>query len=300
MTLILYVAMVLIWGSTWFAITFQLNGTAEEVSVAVRFILASLVLFAIGKLRGRDLRLSKNVLPMVAVQGALMFCANYFLVYYGTNYITSGLMAILFTLLIPANLLNEYLFFRKPASRRVMLAGVLGVVGIALIFWPELSRTEISRETVWGILLGVGAVYFASLGNMAAVINTGKKLPVTAVNAYGMLFGGVLSYIIAALLGRPLGVVFDTSYGWSMLYLSVMGSAVAFTCYLLLLERIGSARAAYGTVVLPIVALIISTFVENFQWTPIALVGVAIALGGNALALTRQRPPAPSPAMKSS
>ena len=190
MTLLLYVTMVLIWGSTWFAITFQLNGTAEEVSVAVRFILASLVLFAIGKLRGRNLRLSREALPMVAVQGALMFCANYFLVYYGTNYITSGLMAILFTLLIPANLLNEYLFFRNPASRRVMLAGAMGVAGIALIFWPELTRTAMSRDTLLGVALGAGAVYFASLGSMAAIVNTGKKLPVTAVNAYGMMFGG--------------------------------------------------------------------------------------------------------------
>lgn len=299
MTLTLYVIMVLIWGSTWYAITFQLNGTAEEVSVAVRFILASIVLFIIGRLRRRDLRLSRAALPMVAVQGALMFCANYFMVYYGTNFIASGLMAILFTLLIPANLLNEYLFFRKPASRRVMLAGVLGLIGIALIFWPELRRTEISRQTVWGILLGIGAVYSASLGNMAALVNTGKKLPVTAVNAYGMLFGGVLSYLIAALLGRPLGIIVDAGYMWSMLYLSVFGSAVAFTCLLLLLERIGSARTAYSSVVLPIVALTISTFVENFTWTPIAVLGVAIALGGNALALTGKPVTAPPrPALK--
>ncbi len=297
MILALYAATVLIWGSTWIAITYQLNGTAEEVSIAFRFTLAAIVLFGIAIVRRRPLTIPRSAIPMVALQGSLMFCANYLLVYHGTNFITSGLMAVIFTLLIPANLLNEFIFFRKRISLRVVTAGVLGVFGVSLLFWPELSRTQISSQTLTGIALGVSAVYCASLGNMAAIVNIERKLPVTAVNAWGMLLGGVMSLALAAAMGRPLIIHWDPGYVWSMLYLSVLGSAVAFTCYLLLIERIGSARAAYSSVLLPIVALIISTFMEGFQWTFMALVGLAIALAGNALALTRKRakPAAPSP-----
>lgn len=298
MTLFLYAATVLIWGSTWFIIKFQLNGTAEEVSVGIRFVLASLVLFGIAAARGRRLGLPRRHWRMVAVQGALMFCLNYLLVYPGTNYISSGLMAVIFTLLIPANLVNEFVFLRTPISGRVAIASVLGVVGVGLLFLPELRGTSLSGDALKGIGLGMGAVYFASLGNIAASINTRHKLPVTAVNAWGMLLGGLLSLIAAAALGRPLTVQWDTGYGVSLVYLAVFGSAVAFTCYLMLIERIGSARAAYSSVLLPIVALLVSTAFEGFTWTATAVLGLAIALCGNVLALTAKKtvpPSAPNP-----
>lgn len=286
----LYAATVLIWGSTWIAITYQLNGTAEEVSVAIRFILAALVLFGIGRLTGRRVWLPRSALPMVAIQGALMFCGNYFLVYYGTNYITSGLMAVIFTVLIPANLINEYLFFRSPVSGQVALAGVLGVAGVALIFWPEVTGAGFAQSSMKGVLLGLGSVYLASLGNMAAVANTRKRLPVLAVNAWGMLFGGVLSFGLALATGRSLHVNLDTGYVATMIYLSVFGSAVAFSCYLVLMDRIGSAKAAYSTVLLPIVALLISTLFEDFHWSLLAVAGLGLAVVGNLLALTARAP----------
>ncbi|MEO1575751.1 MAG: EamA family transporter, partial [Pseudomonadota bacterium] len=221
---------------------------------------------------------------------------NYLLVYPGTNYIPSGLMAVIFTLLIPANLVNERLFLKIPISGRVALAGVLGVAGVALLFWPELQHTDLSGDAAKGIALGVGAVYFASLGNIAATVNTRRKLPVTAVNAWGMLLGGALSLVAAAAMGRSLTVQWETGYVWSLLYLAVFGSAVAFTCYLLLIERIGSSRAAYSSVLLPVVALIISTVFEGFVWTVAGIAGLAIALAGNVLALTaKQTAPTPPP-----
>lgn len=300
MTLLLYAATVLIWGSTWFVIRFQLNGTAEEVSVGVRFILAAVVLFGIAALRGRRLSIPREFWGMVALQGALMFCLNYLLVYPGMQYIPSGLMAVIFSLLIPANLLNERLFLRVPISPRVAVSGILGVAGVALLFWPELKNTDLFGDAAKGIALGIGAVYSASLGNIAATISTRRKLPVTAVNAWGMLLGGALSLVAAAAMGRSLSVQWDAGYAWSLLYLAVFGSAVAFTCYLLLIERIGSSRAAYSSVLLPVVALLISTVFEGFVWTVAGVVGLAIALAGNVLALTAKQakpaPPRPQPA----
>ena len=294
MTLLLYAATVLIWGSTWYIIRFQLNGTAEEVSVGIRFVLASIVLFGIAAVSGRRLTIAREHWFMVGLQGMLMFCLNYLFVYPGTNYITSGLMAVIFTLLIPANLINEYVFLRTPISGRVALAGVLGVVGVGLLFLPELQHTDMSGDALKGIGLGVAAVMFASLGNVAATVNSRHRLPVTAVSAWGMLLGGVMSLIAAAAMGRSLSVQWDTGYIWSLAYLAVFGSAVAFTCYLLLLERIGSARAAYSSVLLPVVALIISTLYEGFVWTTAAFAGLIVALAGNVLALTSKSAPAAS------
>ncbi len=295
MTLLLYVATVLIWGSTWYSIKFQLNGTAEEVSVGIRFVLAAIVLFGLAAVRGRRLTIAREHWDMVALQGTLMFCLNYLLVYPGTNYIASGLMAVIFTLLIPANLLNEYLFLNIAVDRRVAMGGALGVVGVGLLFWPELQHTDLSGDATKGIALGIGAVYFASLGNIAATINTRRKLPVTAVNAWGMLLGGGLSLAAAAALGRPMTVQWDLDYAWSMLYLAVFGSAVAFSCYLMLIERIGSARAAYSSVLLPGVALLISTVFEGFVWSAAAVAGLLVAVVGNVLALTAKQAPAPAP-----
>ena len=209
MTLLLYAATVLIWGSTWYIIRFQLNGTAEEVSVGIRFVLAALVLFGIAAISGRRLTIAREHWFMVGLQGILMFCLNYLFVYPGTNYITSGLMAVIFTLLIPANLINEYIFLRTPISGRVALSGVLGVAGVGLLFLPELQHTDMSGDALKGIGLGVAAVLFASLGNVAATINSRRRLPVTAVSAWGMLLGGVMSLVAAAAMGRSMSVQWD-------------------------------------------------------------------------------------------
>ncbi|MEM6639972.1 MAG: EamA family transporter [Pseudomonadota bacterium] len=285
MTLLLYAATILIWGSTWYAIKFQLNGTAEEVSVGIRFIIAAVVLFAFAAARGKSVRIARPDWLMVALQGSLLFCLNYLFVYPGTNYIPSGLMAVLFTLLVPANLVNEKLFLKMSIDPRVALAGGLGMLGVALMLWPELSHTDLSSDSAKGIALGLAAVYFASLGNVAATINTRRRLSVTAVNAWGMLLGGSLSLAFAAVMGRPMTVQFDAAYGWTMLYLSVFGSAAAFTFYVMLIERIGSARAAYSSVLLPVVALLLSTVFEGFVWTVAAMAGLALTLIGNVLAL---------------
>ena len=164
------------------------------------------------------------------------------------------------------------------------------VTGVALIFWPEVQGTELDRDALKGFALGIGSVTFASLGNMAAIANTRRRLPVVAVNAWGMLIGGLLSAVLALLLGKPMTVTLDTPYLVSMVYLAVFGSAVAFTCYLVLIDRIGAAKAAYSSVLLPVVALLISTVFEDFRWSLLALGGLAFVLVGNLLALTARAP----------
>ncbi len=286
---LLYAAVVLIWGSTWSAIPFQLGVVAEEVSVGYRFGIAALGLYSYAVVSRRRLRLPARTYPMVFLQGALLFSINYFFVYYGTRYITSGLVAVLFSSIVLMNAVLERLFFKTPVDRRLLLAAALGITGIAMIFWPEVSALSIADETVRGIIMVIIATTIASLGNMSAVVNTRGELPVVAVNAHAMAFAALLSLAIAAALGREFDFLVTPGYVLSLLYLAIFGSAVAFSCYLALIRHIGSARAAYSSVLFPVVALAMSTLLEDYRWTPIAATGILFTLAGNWLILSRRK-----------
>ncbi len=285
----LYVLVVLIWGTTWIAITYQLGVVAEEVSVAYRFFVGSATLFIYALATGRQIRIPRKYYGNVIITGALMFSANYLFTYYAINYIPSGLVAVAFSLMVVGNAFFERLFYKTPFERRLLIASALGVTGISCLFWPEISTLSLSDRSVTGIGLVLIAVVFASLGNMGAIRNNQRHLPVMAVNAHGMFWGALASTIVAISQGRAFNFSFTPEYIVSLAYLSIFGSAVAFGAYLALLRIIGSARAAYTSILFPIVALIISTFVENFQWSMLAIVGILFIIAGNWIALTRMK-----------
>lgn len=289
--ILLYTTVVLIWGSTWAAIPYQFGVVAEEVSVAYRFAIAAVTLFLYAIVAGKKIRLPRRYYPMVIVQGLLLFSINYFFVYYGTAYITSGLVAVTFSSIVVCNAFFERMFFRTPLEGRLLVASFLGMLGIALIFWPEVTTLSLQDRTFFGLLLVVIGVVIASLGNMAAVVNTGRDLPVVAVNAHGMAWGALLSFLAAAILGREFNFSLEPAYVWSLLFLAIFGSAIAFGCYLLLIRKLGSARAAYSSVLFPVVALAISTFLEDYQWSILAVVGISLTIVGNWLALRKTKRP---------
>jgi drug/metabolite transporter (DMT)-like permease len=284
---VLYASIVLIWGSTWFAITFQLGPVAEEVSVAYRFGLASIALFVFAAMSGRRVRIPLKYYGNIVLMGVLMYSSSYMLVYHATSYVTSGLVAVIFSLIILTNAFFERLFFRKPLEARMMFASVLGLGGIVFLFWPEVSSFDLGDRTIFGGLLAIGSVVIASLGNMLAIANTARDLPVTAVNAHAMAWGAVNSLVIASLTGQTINFSSEPAYVISLIYLAVLGSAIAFGAYLALLRLIGSARAAYTSVLFPIVALLISTLFEDYRWAIPAVVGVVLIVAGNWLALTK-------------
>jgi len=287
--ILLYGAVVLIWGSTWFAIPHQLGEVAAEVSVGYRFGLAAFLLFAYARVSGRGIRLPRGSYPFVFLQGVLLFCVNYFLVYYGAAYLTSGVVAVLFSSIVILNPIFEGLFFGRRIDARFWLAAGVGITGIVLIFWTEISAFSLSDRSVHGGALVILSTVIASLGNMAAVVNIKRQLPVVALNAHAMAFGSVLSLLIAIALGRELNFSLRADYLLSLAYLTIFGSAVAFGCYLALLRRIGASRAAYSTVMYPVVALLISTFAEGYRWTTPAVIGMLLTLAGNWLILSQRR-----------
>ena len=283
----LYAIVVLIWGSTWFAIKFQLGEVAEEMSVAYRFAIAALCLFAFARLQGKSLTVDRSLYPFVIAQGLLMFSVTYVLVYLSSNYVTTGLIALLYSLIVVCNGALERLFYGTPFDGRLAAASCVGLTGTTLVFWPEVSALSVEDEVIVGIGWTLISVLIASLGNMAAVRNTAHGVPVILINAHGMLWGAGLTFLIGIALNRPVGFSFEWPYLASLLYLSVIGSSVVFGCFMLLLKRIGAARASYASVLFPVVALLISTAFEDYQWTTAALIGVVLILGGNWLALSR-------------
>ena len=283
----LYLASVLIWGSTWFAIKFQLGVVAAEVSLVYRFALAAALLLLFCQLTGRNLRYSPGQHGYIALQGLFLFCSNYLVFYWATELLTSGIVALLFSTVILMNIVNGAIFMRSRVSLRVSLGAGLGIAGIAAIFWSEVDLVENSADTWRGLWMCLLATYFASIGNILSVRNQKNQIPVVQTNAWGMAYGAAILFVYALVSGVPLNFDPSFDYSVSLVYLSIFGSVFAFGSYLTLVGRIGADKAAYTAVLFPVIALGISTVFEDYQWTQRAVFGFALVLLGNYIVLTK-------------
>ena len=193
MNLFLYISVTLLWGSSWFAIKFQLGFVPESVSLAWRFFIASLILFIFCFIFKKKIKLPLFEIKHIAIQGLLLFCLNYFFIYLGTNFITSGLVAILFSNVTIFVIINGYFFFKKPIRLNVLIGSIVGVIGLIFIFHFEFSNNVNAKELINGIIFILIGTYIASLGMLYSGLNQEKKIPLIQSNAYGMLFGIPLS-----------------------------------------------------------------------------------------------------------
>ncbi|UTW11382.1 DMT family transporter [Marinobacterium rhizophilum] len=281
----LYLMTVFIWGSTFFAIKLQLGTVAPEVSVAYRFALAAAILLLWCWLRKLPMRFSLQQHLWILAQGLTLFGLNYMLVYWASKDLTSGLIAVVFSTIVLMNIANAALFFGKRPTPSVLAGALFGLMGIGLVFLPEFSQLDADGTAVQGMLLSLLGTLVASIGNMISTRNQQMRLPVVQTNAYGMVYGALALGLIALAQGQPFSYELSWRYTGSLLYLALFGSVLAFGCFLTLLGRIGADRAAYTMVLFPIVALGVSTLFEGYQWTPEALLGVALVFSGNLLIL---------------
>ena len=230
--------------------------------------------------------------------GLLMFCLNYICVYVGQGYITSALMAIIFSTVSWMNILNARIFFGTRSGWRVILGAIVGMAGLCLMFWPSIQDLSLTDATVIGALIGLLGAYFASLGNMISqAVQSGvgrngsgpkRKLPVMESNAWSMFYGALLTGAICLGRGQSFAVELTPSYVISLLYLAVFGSVIAFWSYLTLLGRIGANKAGYATIAFPVIAIMLSVMFEDLQITPLLLVGVVLVLAGNLSIMQRK------------
>ncbi len=287
-TTFLYLTTVLIWGTTWIAITYQLGGAAPTTSVAMRFGLASVILFLWCAIRRLPMRLTLRQHLRVAGQGACLFGLNLLLMYYAERTISSGVTSVVFTTLVPMNIIGSRLFFGTPISRASVVGAALGLSGVALVFWPELRQVDSPAASLTGLACALGGTLLASAGNLMSARNQKAGLPILQTNAFGMAYGAATVALVGLLAGRSFHVNWGASYAFSLVYLAVFGSVLAFGAYLTLIGRIGAGRAAYTGVLFPLVALAISTVWEHYRWTPSSLLGIVCCVGGSVFMNSRR------------
>jgi len=284
----LFIAAVAIWGSTWLAITFQLGRVAPEASVFYRFLLASAIVFAYCLARRLPLRYSLRQHLWIALLGILMFSVSYIFVYYAEQHVVSGLVAVGYSASPMLGLIGMRVFFGTPMTRLLVLGSILGMVGIALVFWPEFAKLQGDRDTALGALHTIIAVVVSAFGAIVAQRNQRAELPLRQSMAWGMLYGSLFSLVVTLAAGESLDFEPTMPYVLSLVYLAVLGSILAFAAYLTLLHRVGAARAGYIGVMVPIVALVISALFEKFQWHALTWLGIAVSVAGNVIVLRRK------------
>lgn len=287
---LLYVVAVLIWGSTWFAIEFQLGVVEPEVSIVYRYVAAALILFIWSKYKKLPLKFNLKSHQWFALMGLLMFSINYILAYRAQIHITSALSAIAFSAMLWMNIINARIFFGVKVEPRIYLGAALGIIGILVLFGPQVSEVSLTDGVFFGSLLAITGALMASFGNMVSQAAQKDKLPVVQSNAWSMFYGSVFTAIIAFAQGHEFNLDLSTGYLVSLAYLILFGSVIAFWAYLTLLGRIGAHRSGYATVMFPVIALILSMLFEGLAITSSILLGFALVFVGNLLVMAaRQR-----------
>ena len=221
----------------------------------------------------------------ILLQGLLIFGFNYWMMYTSELYLTSGLVGLIFSLLVFLNILNGRIFLKAPFEFKVIMGGFLGIIGTGMIFKEDLIHFTLSDKKLWGLVLAIAGTYIASLGNITSARNQKAGIPVIQSNAFGMLYGAIAMFVFALATGKIPTFEYTLSYTLSLLYLSVFGSIIAFGAYLTLIGNIGASKAAYVSLIAPVIALTISTFLEGYEWTLIGFAGVALIFVGNVIAL---------------
>lgn len=290
MTAFLFLITVLIWGTTFYAITLQLGEVPALQSVFYRFALAAILMWILILFRKSKIRYGLNIHALFALLGLLLFSLNYVIVYYATAYLISGLVSVIFSLIILFNTLFYWVLLNDRPSPALVAGGLLGISGLTALFIDDIYGISLSASVALGATLTLVSTFLASAGNIIAHLLKLRGINVVSCNTWGMSYGTLFLFIAILLSGEPWRFSMQTDYILSLLYLALAGTVIAFWTYISLIHRIGAPRAAYISVVFPLVALGLSTLYEGMHWTIYKLVGVGFILAGNYFILRRSRP----------
>lgn len=288
----LFAVCVLVWGTTWYAITWQIADLAPEVGVPLRFALAGATLLAFAAWRGERLRFGAREHARFALQGAFMYGVSYVCVYHAEQHVVSGLVAVGYSASPLIVSLGARAAFGAPLSGRFLAGGLVGLLGVALIFWPEIARAPAGGGTALGALFTVGAVLLSAVGSLSASRNRHHGLPFWPALGFGMLWGALASALLALALGRGFALPGNAAWWLSLLYLALAGSVLTFACYLTLQDRLGPGPAGTIGVMTPLLALLVSLLFEGYRPEPLTFAGAALALAGNVAMLRPAKPAA--------
>ena len=284
---LLYLVVVLIWGSTWLAIKWQLGAVAPEVSIFYRFAIASILLILYCLSRRINLKFPRKNHLLLFLMGVGMFSLNYIFLYQATFYLISGLVSVIFSLVSLFNILNNYLFFKIKPTKLILSGAVLGLCGIITIFWKDLIHISFQDQILIGICLALIATLIFSFGNIASRFSHLQGMRLVSSTAIAMGYGALIMFAYIWLRQIPFSWSNQWIYMGSLFYLAIPGSIIAFLCYLSLISRIGVNRAGYATVFFPIIALLFSFFAESYQWHSTDFIGIGMVILGNLLIMMR-------------
>ncbi len=285
---ILFISTLICWSPTWYLIKFQFGVVDPLISIFYRFFLASIIVFLFLIIFKKKLIFNLNRHLWFLILGVTLFSLNYIFFYLANTYLISGIVTIAFSTILIMNIVGERIFFKVKSSKQTLFAAGFGIIGVLIIFQNELLNFKFEDTSHIGIILSFIATFWASAGNLVHQKNFKDQVPFVQSIAYGMLYGALFTLIVAKFRGAELLFDYSFSYISSLLYLTTVGSVVAFYLYLKLLESVGSARASYIGVIMPMIALIISTIFEGLQWTNNLIFGLPVLIFGCVLILNQK------------
>lgn len=286
-----FLVITLIWGSTWMAIRYQLGVVDPAWSLCYRFLTASVAMFVYGLWIKAPLGLDRGGMIRALLLGATLFFGNYNSLYHAEKYVTSGVVAMVFALLVVPNALFGRIFLGIRVTRDFIFGSIVAFGGMALLFAHELNHAASGGSAaLFGFAMIFAGILSASIGNVMQAGEKVRALPPVAFFAWSMGMGAVLNAIVGLIVAGPPAIDLGAPYLLSMLYLGIFGSAVTFPLYFFIIGEIGPARAAYTGVLTPIIAMVLSTLFEDYRWSLIALAGSALALLGLFIALRARNP----------
>lgn len=289
--LIPFAIVVLIWGSTWIVIRDQIAVVPASWSISYRFLVAGVTMLGWAAMRRERLLLDARGYGFALLLGLAQFVLNFNLVYRAEAHITSGVVAIVYALLLVPNALLARVFLGQRMGRQLLIGSAIAMAGIALLFVHEARMAHAGpHEAVIGIGLALAGVLAASIANVMQATRTAQAYPMTAMLGWAMLGGAGIDAAVAWAMAGPPVFEWRLTYLGGILYLGVLGSAVAFSLYFRMIRTIGPAKAAYTGVVIPVVAMLFSTWIEGYRWSALAIGGAVLALAGLVVALRARRP----------
>lgn len=287
-----FLIVALIWGSTWLVIKDQIAAIAPQWTIVWRFSLAGAGMCMLAWWRGESLRLPPGGQRLAALIGLTQFCGNFQFVYQAEHYLTSGLVAVFYALLLVPNAVLSRLFLRTPVTGRFLSGTSIAVAGIALLLLHEARMAPAQGAVGWGIALAVGGLLSASAANVLQAGPVAARTATVPLLAWSMIWGVAIDVVLALVIAGPPAIDMRISYLAGVAYLAIFGSVIAFPLYFELIRKLGAGKAAYNGVATPVVAMLLSTLFEGYRWSTLAVAGSVLATAGLIVALSARRPAA--------
>lgn len=280
-----FLLVALIWGSTWFVITTQIGAVPPSWSVAYRFAMATPAMFVVALVMRQSLTLGRAGHVLALVIGLTQFCGNFNFVYRAELHLTSGVVAVMFGMLMVPNALLGRWLLGVQVTRRFLLGSAVAIAGIALLLVHEAQSARLGGNVWLGIALTVGGILSASIANVVQANETGRSLPMVSLLAWAMLYGTLIDTALAWVTTGPPVFPASLAFWAGTAWLALAGSVVTFPLYYGIVRTIGPGRAAYNGVLVIVIAMLISTFVEGYDWSLLAAAGAVLGTAGMILAL---------------